>query len=248
MSNKKEELLFSDDLAAEIAVKGYEDITDLEQGFQELIKTDPKYSLSVDPQGIYNFSEKEVDFIEQMVQYKNVQFVSAVMLNIPVEEGVAIYKSYKVQCEIKRINKAMYARRFARNMADLNELGGFLTSAITDENVPIADRLSPKDKLTAAKLLMNINILKQKAVDDPEIVEVVEVQKDLEKLNPNDLKKLIEFNDTNDEEKEKLIALINEDNMLTMEELKNLRLMTIDELKELLMVITEKEIDDGKED
>lgn len=249
MPKGKKNPLLSDDIDLAVATVGYEDISDLEENFQELIKVDPKYALSVDPENIYNFSDLEKEFIEQMVQYRNVQFVSTVMLNISVEEGVAIYKSYKVQCEIKRINKAMYARRFARKMADLDQIGGFLTSAMTDENVPVADRLSAKDKLTAAKLLTNINILKQKTITSPQVVETIEVQKDLDKLSPKDLKKLIELNDEDDEEKEKLITLINQDNLLTMEELKNLRLMTVEELNELLITITEGEIDnDGKED
>ena len=228
----------------------YEDVQRLEEGFQDLIKSDPRYSLQIDPENKYDFSQKEKDFIEQMVQYRNVQFVSTVLMNIPLEEGVEIYKSWKVQQEIKRINLAMYARRFATKMADLEQLGGYLTSGLIDDNVPVSERWGPKEKLTATKLLMNINILQKKGFNKPEVIDVVEVQKDLENLSATELQKLIELNDEDDEEKEKLIAIINEDGLLSMEELKNLRLMSVEELKDLLNTITEGEIENegSKED
>ena len=226
----------------------YEDMDNLEEGFQELIKTDPKYSLTIDPEGKYNFTEKEIEFIEHMIQYRNVQFVATVLMGITLEEGVEIYKKYSVQCEIKRINLAMYARRFATKMANLEQLGGYLTSGLIDDNIPIAERWAPKDKLTATKLLMNLNMLKKKALNSPEVVEVVEVQRDLEKLNPNDIKKLIEINDDSEDEKEKLIAIINEDGLLSMEELKALRTMTVEELQNLVETIMEGEIDAYEED
>lgn len=222
----------------------YKDMNDLEDNFQEMIRTDPKYSLEIDPTNRYYFTEKEIDFIANMIQYRNVQFVTTVLMNIPLEEGIAIYKKYSVQSEIKRINLAMYARRFATKMADLDQLGGYLTSGLIDDNMPIAERWGPKEKLTAAKLLMSLNMLKKKALNAPEVVEVVEIQKDLEKLSPNELKQLIEYNDDDNLEKEKLIGIINEDNLLSMEELKNLRMMSLEELRELVATIT----GDGEEE
>lgn len=246
---KKKELLTEAEKIKALTTVGYEEIDNLEENFQEMLNTDPKYSLTVDPEGRYNFTETEHDFIENMIQYKNVQFVSTVLMNISLEEGVEIYKNYNVQAEIKRINLAMYARRFATKMADLNQLGGYLTSGLIDDNVPVADRWGPKEKLAASKLLINLNMIKRTAVDRPDVVEVVEIQKDLEKLSPNELKQLIEYNDEENLEKEKLIDLINEDGLLTMEEIKNLRVMSIEELQNLLETITEGELDnDGEED
>jgi len=216
----------------------YHEINNLENNFYELLNTDPKYSLEVDPTNRYNFTENEKEFVEQMVQYKNVQFVSTVLLNIPLEEGVEIYKSYNVQQEIKRINLAMYARRFATKMADLEQLGGFLTSGLIDENVPVSERWGPKEKLTATKMLINLNVLKKETLNRPYIIEEVEIQKDLDKLSPNDLKRLIEYNDEDDEEKNKLIDFINKDGLLSLEELKNLKIMTISELEELADLVT----------
>ena len=251
MAKQKKDLnkVLLQDTAVSAADIGYDDMDNVEANWQEVLRTDPKYSLQIDPTNRYNFTEQETDFISYMIQYKNVQFVSTVLMNIPLEEGVNIYKKYDVQQEIKRINLAMYARRFATKMADLDQLGGYLTSGLIDENVPVAERWSAKEKITASKLLMTLNMLKQKAVNKPEVVEVVEIQKDLEKLSPNELKQLIEYNDDENLEKEKLIELINEDGLLTMEELKNLRMMSVEELQDLLSTITEGEIeDDGEED
>ena len=250
MAKKKKtdlDTLSEDNSSSSLTTVDYEDVSRLEDNFQQLIQTDPKYSLKVDPEHKYNFTETEVDFIEQMVQYRNVQFVSTVLLGLPLEEGVEIYKNYNVQSEIKRINIAMYARRFATKVADLNQIGGFLTSGLIDDNVPVAERWGPKEKLTASKLLMNINMLKKKAFNTPEVVEVVEVQKDLEKLSPKDLEKLIEINDEGNEEKEKLINLINEDGLLSMEELKNLRMMSNEELRDLAETIMSGDIEEDEE-
>lgn len=217
----------------------YHEVNNLEENFYELLNTDPRYSLEVDPTNRYNFTDTEKDFISQMVQYKNVQFVSMVMLNIPLEEGVELYKSYNIQQEIKRINLAMYARRFATKMADLDQLGGFLTSGLIDENIPVSERWGPKEKLTATKMLINLNVLKKESLHRPDVIEEIEIQKDLDKLSPNDLKRLIEYNEEeNEEEKQKLIDIINQDNMLTMEELKNLKVMSISELEELADLVT----------
>lgn len=248
MARTKDVKILEDDVGNSPATIDYEDISRLDEGFQELIKSDPKYSLEVDPLGKYNFTEKDIDFIKQMIQYRNVQFVSTVLMNMPVEEGVELYKRYDIQSEIKRINLAMYARRFATKVADLDQLGGFLTSGLIDDNVPVAERWGPKEKLTASKLLININILKKKAYNTPEVIDEVEIQKDLDQLSPNDLKKLIEFNDDANIEKERLIEIINEDGLLSMEELKNLRLMSVDELQELVATITEGEIVENEEE
>ena len=225
----------------------YEDVDELEEGFREQLATNPKYSLEIDPGNRYGFSKKESDFIKHMIQYKNVQFVSTVLMDIPVEEGIEIYNKYDVQSEIKRINLALYARRFATKMADLDQIGGYLTSGLKDDNVPVADRWSPKEKLTAAKLLMQLNGMRRKGLESPMIIEGVEIQKDLEKLSPNDLKQLIEYNDEEALAKDKLIEIINEGDLLSFEEIKNLKMMSLEELEDLAEKVAGGE-EDGEED
>ena len=245
--NDLDKLVKPDDNPDPTAI-GYGEMHKVEDDFQLKLREDPKYSLEVDPTGRYNFTDEEIDFVNYMIQYKNVQFVTTVLMNIPLEKGVELYKRYDILSEIKRINLAMYARRFATKMADLDQIGGFLTSGLIDDNVPIAERWGAKEKITASKLLINLNMLKVKALNKPEVVDVIEVQKDLDKLTPKELENLIEMNDEGNEDKEKLISIINEDNMLSMEELKNLRTMTIEELQDLVNTITEGELDEDEED
>lgn len=220
------------------------EIKEVEKGFNKVLETDPRFSLEVDPTNQYNFTDVERDFIEQMVQYKNLKFVGNIMLDISFEEALKIYKKYNVQNEIKRINLALYARRFATKMADLDMLGGYLTTALTDENVPVADRLSGKDKLMAVRLLIDINQLKQNMIEKPEIIDVIDVEEDLKKLSVKNIQNLIE-NSVNDDKvvkkKEDLINKIDKDNLLSPEELTYLRNQSVEELEKLL-----KEINKGE--
>lgn len=223
---------------------GFDEMGEAQEKFKELVETDPKYSLSIDPLGVCDFTDEEADFIAYMIQYKNVQFVTTVLMNLSLQKGVEIYKSYKVQEEIKRLNRALYARRLTGSMATLDQIGSYLTSGLLDENVPIADRWSAKEKIAASSLLVKLNILKKNAVNEPKVLEVIEVQRDLEKLNPNDIKKLIEMNDEGNSEKEKLIDIINEDGLLSMEEVANLRSMPLKDLQDLVDTITKGETKD----
>ena len=221
------------------------EMKEVEKGFNEVLETDPRFSLEVDPTNQYNFTDIERDFIEQMVQYKNLKFVGNIMLDISFEEALKIYKKYNVQNEIKRINLALYARRFATKMADLDMLGGYLTTALTDENVAVADRLSGKDKLMAVRLLIDINQLKQNMIEKPEIIDVIDVEEDLKKLSVKNIQNLIE-NSVNDDKvvkkKEDLINEIDKDNLLSPEELTYLRNQSIEELEKLLKEVNKGEI------
>ena len=220
----------------------FNEVKVIEESFKEELETNPKFSLSVDPLNMYNFSEIEVEFIEQMVQYKNIKFVS-ILINIPFEEAVEIYKSYNVQEEIKRINLAMYARRFCSKMADLDALGGYLTTALTDENVPIADRLSGKEKLAAVRLLIELNQIKADAIENPESVNFDVIEAEVRSLKVKDIEKLIENSDEDDDlllQKNEIISKIDRDGLLTPEEVAYLRTQTLEELKSLL-----KEIERG---
>lgn len=197
----------------------------------------PVYSLEVDPLGLYNFSPIAVQFIELMVQYKNVNFVAVAMMKLDQETGMALYSSPPVQDEIRRINLALYARRFATKMADLDQIGGFLTSAITDDNVPFADRLSGKDKLAAAKLLMDIWRMKGQAIEDPDVIDYVDIEKEIKSLRVEEIQMLIEGGPEIEDraaEREELIKKIDSEGMLTPEEVIYLRSMSTDELKKLL--------------
>lgn len=215
----------------------------LEQDFSKELDTNPQFSLEVDPERIYDLDAIDVEFIQHMVQYKNIRFVGKVLMHLEDDDALQIYKKYAVQQEIKRINLAMYARRFCSKMADLDALGGYLTTALTDENVPIADRLTGKDKLTAVRLLMELNALKMEAWEHPETVDVNVIEAEVKKLKVKDIEKLIENDGEDDkllQKKNDLINKIDKDNLLSPEEITYLRTQSVDELKQLL-----KEIEGG---
>lgn len=208
----------------------------MENALADELETNPMYSLEVDPEGKYSFGPVEREFIEHMVQYKNVKFVSVVLMDMDMKEGIEIYKSPNVQNEIRRINLAMYARRFCSKMADLDALGGYLTTALTDENVPAADRLSGKEKLAAVKLLIELNQLKGQAMENPEVIDYVDIEKEVRSLRVDEIQMLIENSSEDDktaDKKRDIIAKIDSDGLLSPEEVAYMRTLSIKELKKL---------------
>ena len=222
----------------------FNEIKVLENEFKNELETNPKYSLEIDPSNLYNFTPDEKRFIQYMIDFKNLRYVSLGLMQITIEQGLDLYNEYAVQEEIKRINLAMYARRFCSKMADLDSLGGYLTTALTDENVPVADRLSGKEKLVAVRLLMELNQLKAEAYQSPETIDITAIENDIKKLKVDDIKNLIE-NSEDDEKllkkKEELINQIDNDGVLSSEELTYLKTLSLDELKKL-----NKEVQKGK--
>ena len=221
----------------------FSEVRDLEENFKEELQTNPKYSLEIDPLNTYHFSQVEKEFIKGMIDYKSLKFVAGVLLNMDLQDAVSIYNEYAVQEEIKRINLAMYARRFASKMADLDSLGGFLTTALTDENVPIADRLTGKEKLAAVRLLMELNQIKAGAYQNPEIIDVTAIETEIKNLKVDDIKLLIENSSEDDEislKKNEIISKIDFDGLLTPEEITYLRTLSIEELEKIYKEINEK--------
>jgi len=212
------------------------EVREIEDNLKFELENNPKYSLKVNPTGELNLNEVEVEFIEHMIQYKNIKFVAGVLMNLDFQEALEIYKRYEVQEEIKRINLAMYARRFSSKMADLDALGGYLTTALTDDNVAVADRLSGKDKLIAVRLLIDLNKIKSEAIEHPEIIDVMAIENDIKNLKVDDIKALIENDTDNDKllnKKNEIISEIDKDGLLTPEEVAYLRTQSLDELKKL---------------
>ena len=217
---------------AKVATVTYEEIKLLDKGFDELINTDPKYSLQVDPLNVYNLSSEQKEFIKYYCQWKNIKTVCKI-LNINEEKGIEYYKSYASQQEIRRINLAMYSRQFSSKMLNLDQIGSYLTSLITDNNVAVADRLDPKDKLTATKMLIDLNSLKKEAYENPNVIDVVEIDNELEKLSIKSIKQLIASSKDPtavNKSKEDIINDINNSNELTLEEKAYLRSLPINEL------------------
>ena len=138
----------------------------------ELIETlnkDEQYSLIVDPQNKYNFSDEQKKFIENYVQFKNVS-LAADLTGIEKDRALQYFVAYNSQQEIRRINRALYHRQFASKLVSLDEIGGYLTSLLTDENVPVGDQLSSKQKLKVVEMIVELHKLKQGVLSNPNSV------------------------------------------------------------------------------
>lgn len=209
----------------------FDDLQLLDENFDKLINTDPRYSLQVDPLNIYNMSDEQKDFIKYYCQLKNVQ-AACKLLSIDNETGINYYKSYASQQEIRRINLAMYSRQFSTKMLNIDQIGGYLTSLITDENVALGDRLTPKDKLTATKMLIDLNDLKRTAYENATIIDNMEVDTELEKLSVKSIKQLIENSKDpmKDLTKDEIIDSLDVNNKLSLEEKIYLKSLSINEL------------------
>lgn len=209
----------------------YDDVHVLDDNYLNVVDKNNQYSLVVDPDNIYNMTPQQKEFIKQYCQWKSVATVCNI-LGITNEQGLEYYNMYSSQQEIRRINLAMYARQFNSKMVSLDQLGGYLTSLITDENVAMADRLSTKDKLSVVKLIMEITNMKKEAYENPAVMDVIEVNSELEKLSVKSIKQLIENSNSADATitKENIINELSENNKLTMEEKIYLKSLSINEL------------------
>ena len=108
----------------------------------------------------------------------------------------------------------------------------FLTSLITDNNVATADRLEPKEKLTATKMLIELNELKKDAYENPNVIDAIEIDTELEKLSIKSIKQLIENSKEpiNDLSKNDIINNIENTSELSVEEKAYLQSLPINEL------------------
>lgn len=214
----------------------FSELEPLEQNYIDKIKTDAKYSLDVDPTGVYHMPQEQKDFIKNYIQFKNIP--TAAQLT-GIDEGIAIqyWQMYSSQQEIRRIHLAMIHRQFATKMINIDEIGGYLTSILMDENVPIAERLKTKEKLDVIKLLMEVNKLKQNALSAPQTIDAVVIEEQLKDLSVDSIQQLIvaASDPKNIKEKEEVIQQIHwANNKLTPEELSYLKTLPTDELLKML--------------
>ena len=163
----------------------------LEEGYYDKIETDLKYSLAVDPQNKYHMSETHKMFVSNYIRFKNVP-LAAKLTGIDEETAMEYFDMYSTKQEIRRLNLALYHRSFATKMLNLNEVGGYLTSLIIGENIADAEQLSPRDKLQAAKMIMDIHRLKQEGLNDPANVIEVDIQDQLSDLSVETIKAMLD--------------------------------------------------------
>lgn len=214
----------------------------LEQGYMDELKTNVKYSLEIDPENKYNMLEDQKRFIKNYIQFKNIP-IAAKLSDIDEQTATAYFLAYSSQQEIRRINLAMYHRQFATKLLSIDEIGGYLTSVLTDENVPIADRLSTKEKLDVAKMIIDLNKLKANSLEKPQILDAVVIEDQLKDLSVESIQHLINVSANSEKEEESRQEVIdqirNQNDKLTPEELAYMKTLPLDSLLEMLESLKE---------
>ena len=210
----------------------------VENNYLEKIDTDPRFSIEIDPENRYNFSETQKDFISNYIQFKNVP-LAAKLSGIDEDTAVMYYKSYSVKAEIRRINIALYHRAFATRMLTIDEIGGYLTSVLIGENLAEADKIGTRDKMQVIKLMLELTKMKQESFANPDkVIDAVDIQEDLSNLSVDAIQQLINSSkkpkETN-EDKNDIVEEINKvNNWLSTEELQHLKTLSTSELLNIL--------------
>ena len=163
----------------------------LQQAYVSELDTNPKYSLSVDPEGKYGMSEQQKTFIGHYVNFKNVN-TAAELTGIDQDTAKQYFIAYSSQQEIRRINLALYHRQFASRLISLDEIGGYLTALLTGDNVPIADQ--PKtvaEKLAIVRMLIDLNKMKIDSIQNPSLIMANDIDIQIKNLSLATVRQLL---------------------------------------------------------
>ena len=208
------------------------------QIFEEL-NTNPEFSLEPDPTGLLKLDDIKKSFIKHYVQFKSIG-TAAELTGIDMDIAKQCFNDYDVQNEIRRINRALYQRQFCNKLISIDDIAGYLTSLLTNENVPIADQLKTNEKLRVVELLLRLNELKA-SMNDPQNMMSKDITSEIKNLSVKTIQQLLEQNDSI-KQKNKLISSIDTGN-LTMEEKSYLQSLSLQELLKLI-----EDINGGKND
>ena len=109
-------------------------VRDAQDELSVALEKDPKYSLDVDPDGKLGLSETQKRFIECYIESRSLPY-AAQLAGIPEEEAREIYFDPVCKAERTRINRVLNYRKFTRRLLTVDEVGGYLTSLLMDEEV-----------------------------------------------------------------------------------------------------------------
>lgn len=206
----------------------------------ELLK-DPLYSTVPDPEGKLGLTDDQKRFIVNYLDFRNIPLASQIS-KITEDEGMAYFQDYKIRNEIRRINTALYQRKFARRLLTLDEIGGYLTSQLIDADTPECDRLEPRDKLKVAQMIIDINKIKAESFDNPNVIEYQTIDAQMQDMSVEQLNELLaetkkgtacistEQQEVMDK-KMAYIAIITEGQQKLAEDYSYLRTLPLEELK-----------------
>lgn len=225
-------------------------VRDAQNELTAALEQDPKYMLTADPTGALGLTKTQKRFIDAYIDCRSLPYACQ-LIGISEEDGRKIYLDPVCKHERERINRALNYRRFSRRLLTIDEIGGYLTSMLMDEDVGLGERLTAKDKLAVTKQIIDINKMKADAYMNPRILEDVEfVETDTKDMSAEDLKKLINQTKQSSvntrEEKQMLIDKLNAKHEFDSEDITHFWKCTVGELKQIL---EEKEkLENGNQD
>lgn len=203
----------------------------MQSNYQTELDTNPEYSVDPDPTGKLGMSDVEKCFIQHYVNFKSIA-TAAELAGIDVDKAKEYFVSYNTQAEIRRINRALYHRQFMHKLLTLDDLGGYLSSLLMGENVPIADQLKTSEKLRVVELIMRLNEVKSEAMQNPATLMYKDIETDLKQLSVETIQQLLAANSSIKEKKD--IVNMLDDGTLTPEERDYLTTLPVQELLKMI--------------
>lgn len=209
-----------------------EKVNELQKAYTDELETNPQYSVEPDPEGKLKMSEVHKNFIRHYVQFKNIQ-LAAELSEIDIDTARSLFVSYDTQSEIRRINRALYHRQFAAKMLSIDQIGGYLTSLLTDENVPLADQLKTSDKLRVADMIIRLNELKQQSLEDPANLAMKDIEIEIKTLSVQTIQQMLQTS-VNVKDKNAAISQLDPQCKLSIEERAYLSTLPLKDLLEMI--------------
>lgn len=215
------------------------------------LANNPEFSLAVDPLNKYSMSEEQKTFIKHYCEFKSIP-MAAELSNIDLNTAKSYFVAYSSQQEIRRINKAMYQRQFSSKLLSIDEIASWLSSLITDDGVPMADRVKTMDKVRIAQMLIDLQVYKNQAINDPSNIIDVDIESEIKDLSVESIKSLLSQKNSKkeDEKKKEGIQAIKDsyDVPLSPEEEAFLKTLPAKDILKLLNDSSKEEQKGGKND
>lgn len=157
------------------------------------------YSIPVDPDGVYGFTEAQRKFILAYVETHSVKKAASSAGMTPAA-AKDFFQTLDCKAEVRRVEAAERERELKGGMMTLDEIGAWL-SALIRNDVPDDELIDIDEKFQAAKLIINIHGQKQKMAEQGQGYglgsgDVIEIKEEINSLTPKQIKNLIAQDET----------------------------------------------------
>lgn len=228
-----------------ITYENIEKTDEISKQYIDEVNNNIVFSLQVDPENKYNMPEEQKRFIAYYIQYRNIS-TAGMLANIDLHLATSYLMAYSTQQEIQRINKAIIQRQFATKLASLDNIGGWLTSLLTDDVVE-GDKINSKEKIKVAQMLIDLHKLKAESLMSPQTLIQKDVNVELKDLSIETIKKLI-YNDEQIEKKKEAIEKLKEEREMSYEDIEYLKTLDTETLLKFIEDLQEKKEEDTNEE